>query len=465
MLVSTTAENEKLLFIDDQGLEFTYGDFRSFLDQFEQKIPEGRHLAVLFARNSGGSLLSYLACLESMRVVPLVLDAGMSEETYKPLLECYKPELVFAPAGHAALEGGQELFSFHDYELRQTGAEPCELFADLGLLLSTSGSTGDSKLVRLSYSNILANAQSIVEYLEIDSHERAVTSLPMNYTYGLSVINSHVLAGATLLLTDVSVLQRPFWDFMSEQAATSFAGVPYTYQMLKRLRIMQMDLPALKTLTQAGGRLGPELHEEFGRWAAETDRRFFIMYGQTEATARMSYLPWDKCLDKVGSIGIAIPGGRFDLLDEDGTAVESGEDGELVYTGANVSLGYARTREDLAKGDEREGVLHTGDIARCDEDGYYYVTGRASRFLKLFGKRTNLVSCEEMVEHKFGCTCVCSGHDDLLVAYVTQEGIEDDVRSYLSESLGVHPSAVRSRYIAEIPRSSSGKVLYSELEL
>lgn len=463
MLVSTEAENGKALFTDDSGESFTYGEFREFLMEFESAVPEGRHLAFLFAKNCPGALLSYLACLESSRIVPLILDANLADEVRSNLLDCYQPELVMAPEGHAVLEGTSKLAMYRGFVLCKTSAEPCELHEDLALLLSTSGSTGDSKLVRLSYCNIVANARSIAGYLEIDAAERPVTSLPMNYTYGLSVINSHVLMGATILLTSESVLQRGFWDFFREQGATSFAGVPYTYQMLKRLRFFDLDLPSLATFTQAGGRLGPELHEEFGRWAEATGRRFFVMYGQTEATARMSYLPWQRCLDKVGSIGVAIPGGRFELLGDEGKAVASGQEGELVYTGPNVSMGYAKNREDLTKGDERGGVLHTGDLARCDEEGFYYITGRANRFLKLFGKRVNLVACEDLVARNFACECVCTGRDDLLAAFVTKEGVEGEVRSYIASTLGVHASAIKTLFIDEIPRNPSGKVLYSAL--
>ena len=190
-------------------------------------------------------------------------------------------------------------------------SEDANLYKDLGLLLTTSGSTGSPKLVRLSYENVKANAESIAEYLSIDENERPITSLPMYYSYGISVINSHYIKDATLLLTDHPVIQKLFWMFAQDEKATSIAGVPFTYEMLRRLRIFKMDLPYLKTMTQAGGKLNAKLAKEYIENAQATGKRFFVMYGQTEATARMSYLPLDKALEKYASIGIAIPGGRF----------------------------------------------------------------------------------------------------------------------------------------------------------
>ncbi|MFQ8823505.1 MAG: AMP-binding protein [[Ruminococcus] lactaris] len=219
-----------------------------------------------------------------------------------------------------------------------------KLYEELALLLTTSGSTGSRSFVRLSYKNLSSNAASIASYLELTRSERPVTTLPMNYTYGLSVINSHALAGAAVLLTEKTVFDREFWEFASAEKATSLAGVPYTYEMLKKLKFMEMELPNLKTMTQAGGKLSVSLHREFAEYAAGHGKRFIVMYGQTEATARMGYLPAGEALNRCGSMGIAIPGGKFRLTGEDGREIkEAGTTGELVYEGKNVMLGYAKT--------------------------------------------------------------------------------------------------------------------------
>jgi acyl-coenzyme A synthetase/AMP-(fatty) acid ligase len=272
--------------------------------------------------------------------------------------------------------------------------------------------------------------------------------------------------GATILLTGASLMSRDFWRFFREERATSLAGVPYSYQVLSRIGFLNWELPSLKILTQAGGRLGSELHETFGRYAEKNHVRFYVMYGQAEATSRMSYLPPDRSLEKNDSIGIAIPGGSFHLEDEEGCVVlESGQPGELVYTGKNVTMGYAETREDLAKGDERDGVLHTQDIAVRDSDGYYRIVGRTKRFLKLFGRRYNLDELESLLIRKTGHQdCRCTGSDDNLCIYLTDGFLKAEVETYLKGQLDLSRSVFCCRVIAEIPLKANQKTDYQKLD-
>jgi acyl-coenzyme A synthetase/AMP-(fatty) acid ligase len=242
------------------------------------------------------------------------------------------------------------------------------------------------------------------------------------------------------------------------------AGVPYTYEMLKRLRFFRMNLPHLKTLTQAGGKLSPDLVKEFVNYATQTGRKFFVMYGQTEATARMSYLPFHRAAEKYSSMGIAIPGGKFSLINEKGNEIEVPDaDGELIYTGKNVSYGYAECRDDLSKGDENMGVLHTGDIARRDAEGFYYITGRMKRFIKIYGNRVNLDASEQIVK-TITPDCACVGRDDKMLVYVTDESLCTKVKDLLVKITGINNLAFEVRAILEIPKNDSGKVQYAKLK-
>lgn len=453
--------------ITDRGEQLTYGELDAQASRFA-KVIEDNVLVFCLCENRLGSLLGYVACMEHH--IPIVLLDGSKElSVLQNLASIYQPEYIWAEAEKVAEIGGETIYSYASYSLQkmhyEASVEKPVINPELALCLTTSGSTGSPKFVRLSAKNVLANAESIAEYLEIDESERPVTTLPSYYSYGVSVINSHLIKGATILLTDGTIAQRDFWNFMKEQQATSIAGVPYTYEILKKLRFFRMDLPYLKTLTQAGGKLNKDIAKEYIEFAESNGKRFFVMYGQTEATARMSYLPLEHALDKYASIGIAIPRGKFSLIDVNGNPIEELDvDGELVYEGPNVSLGYAECRADLAKGDENHGVLHTGDVARRDADGYYYITGRLKRFVKVWGNRCNLDATEQIVKSNVTASCACVGVDDKITIFVTEQGLEEQIVKLLVEKTGLNNKAFEVRVIEAIPVKSSGKIDYPAMQ-
>jgi acyl-CoA synthetase (AMP-forming)/AMP-acid ligase II len=450
--------------IDENGTVYSY----DFLNREGSHIADkagGRCLLFALCSNTIGSLIGYVGSL-SNRIVPLMLDAHLNEDLLRFLITTYQPAFLWLPTDRAeAFRPYAAVHESYGYSLLSTGFAGYPLHDDVALLLTTSGSTGSPKLVRQSYRNIESNTHAIIDYLKLDATERAITTLPMNYTFGLSIINTHLYAGASIVLTEAPLIQKDFWAQFREFEATSLSGVPYTYEMLDRLRFTRMNLPSLQTLTQAGGRLSEELHRKFAEYAQETDRSFVVMYGQTEATARMSYLPPEKALEKCGSIGIAISNGTFMLRNEAGVPVrEANKTGELIYQGDNVMLGYASCGEDLAGGDELKGILATGDLARFDEDGYYFIMGRKARFLKLYGMRINLEETEHMIREAFpGQDCACGGRDDLLTIYLEESTLADAVQRFLVEKTGIHHAAFRVVPVAAIPRNSAGKILYHEL--
>lgn len=454
--------------IDSQGRQLTYGELSRLADELGEKI-RPRTLVFILCSNTIGSVAGYISCLQHS-AVPLLLKENMDQGLRCDLTNLYQPAYLYIPAGmKTEFDGWTCTWEAWEYCLLENpNPVQTDLFPQLALLLTTSGSTGSPKLVRQSYQNIQSNAQAIAEYLKLDETERPVTSLPMNYTYGLSIINSHLLAGAAVLLTEDTLMDRSFWDFFVREKATSFGGVPYTYEMLKKLHFFQMDLPDLRTMTQAGGKLSPQLHKEFAEYAQEHGKHFVVMYGQTEATARMAYLPWEKAIGKYGSMGIAIPGGRLWLKDIDGNEIKSPDvTGELVYEGTNVTLGYAECPADLERGDERHGILETGDMARKDEEGYFYITGRKKRFLKIYGNRVNLDEIERMVKAEYPeAECACAGVDDKLYTFVNKDNVAvlQNIKHLLSEKTGLNMSAFHIKFLAKIPKNEAGKTLYQELE-
>ncbi len=286
----------------------------------------------------------------------------------------------------------------------------------------------------------------------------------MNYSFGMSVINSHFIKGGCLLVTERPVIDFDFWNFFKRKEGTSIAGVPYTYEMLKRFRFFKMKLPSLKTMIQAGGRLDPAIVSEYASYAQKEGKRFFVMYGQTEAAPRISYLPYEKAIEKPSSIGIAIPGGKLLLEDKDGNFIhDANKEGELVYFGNNVCMGYALNRDDLQLEDINRGILHTGDLAKMDEDGYFYITGRIKRFVKIWGNRVSLDSLENIVKTVTN-ECACVGIDNKIVIFVTKDELSEQIVHLLSQKTSFNKSAFEIKVIPSIPIASSGKIQYSELQ-
>lgn len=451
--------------VDEYGTEITYEQLEREGNKIADAIA-GRCFVFALCENAIGSVLGYSAFINH-RIVPALLSSHLERELLEHLLSVYSPAYLWVPEEQKdGFAGSEIVYEAYQYALLRTNYEKnYPLYDELCLLLTTSGSTGSPKFVRQSYKNVRANAKSIAEYLKLDETEKPITTLPMNYTYGLSIINSHFLAGASLLVTEKGLMQKEFWNFFQEKGATSFGGVPYTYEMLDRLRFWRMELPSLRTMTQAGGKLIPELHKKFAEYAAEHKKNFVVMYGQCEATARMGYLPAEKAVEKCGSMGIAIPGGRFHLVDVNGNVIsEPYVTGELVYEGENVTLGYAECGEDLIKADERGGVLQTGDMAQFDRDGYYYIVGRKKRFLKIYGNRVNLDEIDRMVKGKFNnLDCASTGVDDHMYIFVTDAALAGAVKEFVVSKTKLNPAAFRTVVIDEIPKNDSGKILYKEL--
>ena len=441
----------------------------SYLDLLNMAGSIGNHikkrcLVFFVCSNCFESVAGYIGLLRAGSVLALIQDTT-DNTLLVNLIEVYRPEYIYLPAEKSELQFNCTIVhTYGNYTLLKTDHKiDYTLHKNLALLLTTSGSTGSPKFVRQSYKNIHSNAEAIAQYLGITSTDRPISTMPMSYSFMLSIINSHLLKGASIILTNVTLMERHFWRAIKENNATTFGGVPYIFEMLKKLRFEKVNLPSLKYITQAGGKLSMELSAEFADICVGKGIEFYVMYGQTEATARISYLPCEYAQTKVGSVGIPIPGGKMWLEDSEGNQIDSaGVAGELVYQGDNVTLGYAEDYLDLAKGDENNGLLRTGDIAKYDDDGFFTIVGRAKRFLKMYGNRINLDEIEQLVTEQ-GYDCACSGEDNELVIYLTKSKEIENIKSYISTKMKIHPSGVDVKYIKRLPRNELGKILYSEL--
>ncbi|MFT7721741.1 MAG: AMP-binding protein [Roseateles sp.] len=435
---------EDTVLIDADGAAIAREALLERVRTLEDRLAGFRHrsFGFLLCANRVEDIALLLACLRRGHV-PLLLAADMPKDQLEELIAHYGPDWI---TGRDGLAGPLPL----------PAMPPATLHPALGLLLSTSGSTGSPRLVRLSREALQANAASISDYLALSPDERAITSLPMNYSYGLSIINSHLLTGGTLVLNNDRVISREFLQRLQVQRVTSLAGVPYVYQMLLRTGFFKQPVPSLRTLTQAGGKLDDRMTRLVAEAAEAIGLRFFVMYGQTEACARISYVPPERLSEKIGSIGIAIPGGTLSVAPDSG---------ELIYEGPNVMLGYAERPADLALGDELGGRLATGDLGHADADGFFYVTGRLKRFVKIGGNRIGLDEVEQALQGYLHAPVSVGGKDDGLVVWIESDSavMIETARTYLRSHFTIHHSMVKIKLVDDLPLLPTGKKDYSPL--
>jgi long-chain acyl-CoA synthetase len=441
---SLNSNGSAVALLADSGATLTYAQLARRADELSAQLPRGpaRTLGFLLFPANFDAVALYLGALRSGRHVPLLLPPGIHRAALDDLIARYQPDWI--ATGTEPLQVRTE---------RATGCVPRE---PLGLLLSTSGSTGSQKLVRLSYANLDSNAAAIARYLGLRQDDRAISTLELSYSFGMSILNSHLAVGASMVLTDQTLLSRGFWELAQKSHISSLSGVPSQFAMLRRAGLEKRGIGSLRMLTQAGGNLSEPLKREFKVLSDQLGTEFFVMYGQTEAAPRISYVPPTRLGDKLGSIGVPIPGGSLDL---DATT------SELIYRGPNVMLGYAEERSDLDRSDELGGVLRTGDIGRRDEEGFYYLTGRLKRFIKLSGARVNLDDVEKMLVNAFDAQLACVGADDHLGVVLAGSAVVTDaqIREFLRVRCDIYAGMVAVERRAELPYTANGKVDYQAL--
>jgi len=428
--------------------------FAALLTRWDRKS-----FGILSFESRSDAVAAYLACLRSGRAAPLLWNPASHPDIHQAMADRYRPDWILVDGDTPGLHGYFELARFGtmrlDAGVDATSAE--EPHPHLALLLATSGSTGSAKLVRLAYSAIAANTGAIISYLGMGPEDRTIATLPFAYSFGMSVLNTHIGCGGAIALSSHSLLTREFWSTAAEIEVTNLSGVPSSFEMLRRAGLEKRGLTKLRFLAQAGGGMRADLTRLFDDLARQQGWSLFVMYGQTEAGPRISFVPPDRLAEKIGSIGIPVPGGMLEL-DE--------ASGELVYRGPNVMMGYAEIRADLSRGDECRGVLATGDLARRDEDGFFFLTGRMKRFVKLSGVRIGLDSVEHQLEERLGIRVACTGRDDRLNIWLTEDGqalLDPDVTTLLRDLFDIFPGHVRVHRVAELPINANGKTDYSAL--
>ena len=458
-------KNENAL-ISEENEIINYKTLLNFSDEISKKIKK-RCLVFLLSGNNLETIAGYLAFIKSDCVISL-LDEKINEYNLNKLISVYKPQFIFLKKNkNYSLKKYSSVFSFKNYELIKYKDEiKIKINDELFLLISTSGSTGTPKYVRQSYKNIRENTKSISEYLKILKSDIAITTLPMSYVYGLSIINTHLNVGGSIVLNNHSIINKKFWDLLQKNKVSTFGGVPYTYQMLDKINFYKYKLKHLKYTTQAGGRLNSKISKKVINNFLNSNKKLFIMYGAAEATARMSYLPWKFAAQKIGSIGIPIPGGKFWIEDNKKKKIyKNNLSGELVFSGKNVCLGYANNIWDLSKGDENKGILRTGDLAKKDKDNFYYIVGRKDRNVKIHGIRINLAELEHNILD-LGIQTVCKvNEENKITVFVKEFENKKKLIDHLHQNTQLHPSVFLIKKLDKLPLNKNYKISYDNKNL
>jgi len=407
----------KIALISDNSHKLTYSELVQNINNFIRYLEDKKKLVFLLGQNNFETIIGYLSFIKKGYTV-VFLDFKINDFFLKKLISIYKPDYIFSEKHKLK---NPKLFvyvleqnSYRLYKKKFTKELP--LNKDLMLMMTTSGSTGSPKFVRQSYENVESNTESIIKYLNIKKSDVTITSLPISYVYGLSIINTHLFKGSTIIMTNISIFEKIFWNLVNKYKVSSFGGVPFQYNIIEK--IFRKSVPrSLKYTTQAGGKMNHLLLKNIINIYKKNKIKFIQMYGAAEATSRMSYLKW-RDSKKLGSIGKPIPGGKFYIIGKNGKKINKiYQKGELVFEGKNVCMGYAESLKDLSLPNVNKGLLKTRDIAYKDSQGFYYVEGRKDRYAKIYGARVNLSELEEILLKKG-------------VDVIMKEGGENQIYSY-----------------------------------
>ena len=451
---------KKTALILDNDEEVSYLNLNNKVEKLRKNIKKNSLIFIL-CNNDLETIAMYLACLRN-KTICLLIEENLNLEYLKKLIKIYKPEYIFSDY-KKKINNFKIIFKYRNKTLfKNKEIKKKEYNSKLSVLLTTSGSTGTPKLAKLSYDNLNFNAISISKYSNISSKDVMVTTLNPAYSFGLSMINSHLLKGAKIILNKYSIISKNFFEKLSEFKVSTVGGVPFMYEIFDRLKIFEKK-NFINKLLQAGGSLNIDLQKKFANICNKKKIRFFIMYGQTEASPRISYLPPEKFSKKIGSIGIPIPQGKIEIVDENGDLLTKPyKVGEMVYYGKNVFLGYAQNIKDLKKKDNNFGKLNTGDFAYRDQESFFYIVGRKKRIVKLFGKRINLDEIEKII-NKSNIINACISRKEKLIVFICNKKISSVVTKILNKNLNLNKIAFEIKHISKLPKLNNGKINYMRL--
>ena len=439
--------------IIDNSYTYTYKKIYKKILYIFPKLNKKKCLVLLESSNTVEFIILYVGCL-IFKKTPLLVDELIHKEDLAKIINLYKPQYIFLKKKIDFLKYNQ-INQINNYIILENKNEiSYKINNKLALLLSTSGSSGSLKYVRISYINLQDNTKKIIKYLGINKNDRVITTLNPSYSYGLSIINTHLIAGASIILNNNSIITKKFWDLFKLNEPNSINGVPYTYEILSKLGFNKIPITKLRYMTSAGGALKEDLQLQINKYIKNKKILFYSMYGQTEASPRMSFLQPKYFSKKIGSIGQPLEGGKFIIKKKKNNI------GEIIYKGKNVSLGYANNFNDLKKGNSNKNILYTGDLGFKDKEGFYFISGRKNREVKIYSNRFNLDEIEKKLKSK-KIFCACIKRDEKIIIFSVKS--ISKVFQVIKKIFNFNPSLFNVIKINKIPLNKKNKTDYNKL--
>jgi long-chain acyl-CoA synthetase len=455
----TRQNNNSKLYFNDKI--YSFKDEIKKINFFDRQEFKKRRLILFLCQNDPYIIILFSLCITNKHV-PILIDKDVDDSALSEIISKYDPDFIITKKKFYSINFEKYFDSDNFSVFKSLFNKQKKFHEDLALLLPTSGTTGSPKLVRISHINLLSNTQDISDYLNIKKDDVTITTMPFNYTYGMSIVITHLFKDASIVVYDGTILEKRFFELINKFKVSNFGGVPIMYEMLKKIKFENISLRSLKYLTQAGGKLSDQLWDYLYQMAKKKNIEFFTMYGATEATSRMSFLPFDMMMKKKGSIGKGLATSRLSIIDNKTSKIidKSFKKGEILYEGKNVFMGYAYNYNDLSKHDLIKGKLFTNDLGHKDQDGYFYIDGRKDRYVKIYGHRVNLDELELILKKKYANCYVVK--KEKIIIFSTENHNGSSVIDYLSNYVSITKNIFDFKYIKNLPLKNNKKIDYAK---
>lgn len=442
-----------------QNIKITYKELQNKIKRIKKYI-EGKNIIIIFCENHIDCIEFYLAAFESDNIV-LLADSSLPIKKYHSLIGDYQPKYIFSKKN---IEDKNTILQkkFTEFCLYQNKNHIKKLknLNKIKLLMPTSGSTGSSKYVMQTKDNIINNMKSINCFQKLSKIYRTITTLPMNYVYGISIINTFIKYGCSIVVSNHSIIDKNFWFLLNKNKVNFFNGVPYLYEILDKLKFFDKK-NLIKVFTQAGGALDLNLKKKIFKYCKKFNKKIYFMYGSTEATARMAYIPITKLPKKINSIGKAIKGGKFSIRNKFGNIIKNYQKGSIYYHGKNVTVGYCENVFDLQKKIVKKEILNTGDYGYMDNDGFVFLNGRIDRIIKVYGHRLNLADIEDTLNTN-NIKSVAFSSNNLIRIYCMSFKSKKELEKMIKNNLNINFNLFKIFKINKIPINKNMKIIYDE---